>query len=134
MTTTPKQFLDDFPAPVKEIARLLRQEIKKAVPECVEAVYPGWRLLGYKKPVGRRKVYFAYVLPKQDCVKLGFEHGVLLSDPENLLTGTGKQVREILFSAPDDHPSDLIRRYIIEAAHVAVLSPAEKARILLNRR
>ena len=45
---TPEQFLAIFPAEVQALANKLRSLIKRTVPNVIEAVYPGWRLIGYR--------------------------------------------------------------------------------------
>ena len=45
-------------------------------------------LIGYNAPA-----YFAYILPAEDHIRIGFEWGALLPDPADLLGGNAKQVR-----------------------------------------
>jgi hypothetical protein len=119
----PEALLDDFPPPMQAIAHRLRRIVKAAMPDAIERVRPGWRLIGYDLPIGRRAVYFAYVAPEIAHVHLGFEWGVLMDDPRGLLQGEGitTQVRWLTFedaAAIDDTVcTDLTR----EAARVALL-------------
>jgi hypothetical protein len=93
------------------------------MPDAIERVRPGWRLIGYDLPVGRSTVYFAYVAPETEHVHLGFEWGVLMDDPRGLLQGEGitTQVRWLTFH--DDGPIDAAAciGLVQEAARVAVL-------------
>jgi hypothetical protein len=116
---TPEQFLATFPAEIRALAEQLRQLIRQAIPNIAEAVYPGWKLIGYREQEGRRSRYFCFVAPFEDRVVLGFEYGVLMADTEGLLEGDGKQVRYVtLRSQADLRPREL-SALIAEAAMVA---------------
>lgn len=68
--------------------------MRETVPEASEAVYPVWRGLGYRHP---RAGYFCGVFPARDCVKLAFEFGLLLSDPEGLLREGPTSTRKVRY-------------------------------------
>lgn len=67
-----------------------RRRVLAVLPGATERLRAGWGLLGYDAPR-----YVAYLVPMPDHVRLGFERGVLLSDPAGLLRGTGTQVRHV---------------------------------------
>lgn len=48
-------FLEPFPPRMRQIAGRLRRVIGDAVPEAIERVRPGWRLIGYDLPIGARE-------------------------------------------------------------------------------
>ncbi|RIK41903.1 MAG: hypothetical protein DCC55_10580 [Chloroflexi bacterium] len=84
---------------VVALVERLRHLIRTTVPEAVEKAYPRWHGIGYTHPqVG----YFCAIFPEQNRVKLGFEFGILLPDPEGLLTGSGKQVRYVEIHRPEE--------------------------------
>lgn len=125
----PEALLGDFPGPMAEIGEWLRGVVRGAVPEAIERVRPGWRLIGYDVPAtARRLAYFAFIAPEPIHVHLGFEHGTSMADPHRLLQGRGitKQVRWVTLTPatmlPEDRLADLLR----EAARVAVLSRSER--------
>lgn len=124
----PEALLEDFPPPMQSIANRLREIVKETIPEAVERVRPGWRLIGYDLPIGRKAVYFAYVAPENEHVHLGFEHGWAMRDPHGLLAGVGitKQVRWLTFLAGDPIPADLCRELILEGARVATMTRGER--------
>jgi hypothetical protein len=82
---------------IHQLVHQLRQLIRQVVPEVEEAGYPGWKVIGYRH--GR---YFCFIAPKKDRVYLGFEHGSTLPDPNGLLEGTGKQVRQVMLRPGPD--------------------------------
>jgi hypothetical protein len=124
----PEALLEDFPPPMQSIANRLREIVKETMPEAIERVRPGWRLIGYDLPAGRKATYFAYVAPENGHVHLGFEHGWAMRDPHRLLQGVGitKQVRWLTFLEGDPVPADLCRELIIEAARVATMTRGER--------
>lgn len=133
VSPTPEQFLAGFPPAIADLAQRLRRLVAQAVPSATEAVYPGWRLIGYRIKVGRRDAYFGFVAPFVDRVLLGFEYGTLLSDPHRLLEGDGKQVRHITIRRARDIRPKAVASLIAEAARIAVAPKREKVRLLLER-
>jgi len=125
----PEALLEAAPPPMREIAERLRGVVRRAIPEAIERVRPGWRLIGYDLPITpRRTVYFAMIWAEPIHVHLGFEHGVLMDDPDRLLEGRGitKRVRWVTLT-PDamldaEELVDLLR----EAARVASMPRGER--------
>jgi hypothetical protein len=96
--------------------------VRQAVPEAVERVRTGWRLIGYDVPVGRRTRYFAFVAPEPEHVHLGFEHGIWMADPDGLLLGAHldlRKVRFVTYEPGDAIPRKSLVRYTREAADLA---------------
>jgi hypothetical protein len=120
----PELLLSGFPAEVREVAERLRDVVRDAVPESIERVRTGWRLIGYDVPVGRRTRYFAFVAPEPEHVHLGFERGTWMSDPEGILLGAHldlRKVRFVTYLPGDPGPTEALVRYTREAADLAVL-------------
>jgi hypothetical protein len=122
-------FLAQFPAAIGRTAGVLRSVVRLAVPDAVERVRPGWRLIGYDLPLGRRSVYFAYVAPEREHVHLGFEYGAWMADPDGLLEGAHlrlRRVRYATFKADAHLPVDRLLELTREAARVAALPAAAR--------
>jgi hypothetical protein len=115
---TPEEFLADYPPQIQEMANALRRLVLDSVPNVTEAVYVGWRLIGYRQLDRKGGRYFAFVAPLPAEVRLGFEYGVALNDPHGLLEGTGSQVRHVVVRAREDLRPELAP-LIAEAALVA---------------
>lgn len=131
----PEALLADYPDSIAELAEQLRLVVRAAVPDAVEAVRPGWRVIGYNVPVGRRTPFFAWIMVQLEHVHLGFPQGVLLADPSKLLEGAGITKRARWLTVGSGEPVDTRRFgwYAGEAARVARLSSSEQGAILAQR-
>ena len=122
----PELFLSGYPPEIRDIAERLRGVVHEAVPEAIERVRTGWRLIGYDIPVGRRTRYFAFVAPEPDHAHLGFASGIWLADPDMLLRGAHlnlRKVRYVTYEPGDPIPTEALLRYTREAADLAALGP-----------
>jgi len=94
--TTPftaiEQLLAAHAPAVQGMAEALRRQILATAPAARERVYRGWHAIGYTDPVCG---YFCAIFPRTTGVRLGFEFGALLDDPDGLLSGDGSQVRYV---------------------------------------
>jgi hypothetical protein len=129
-------FLDGYPSGIRDAAERLRAVVREAVPEAIERVRTGWRLIGYDVPVGRRSRYFAFVAPELEHVHLGFEYGIWMADPDTLLLGAHLNLRKVRFVtyAPGDRiPVSRLVTYTREAAGLATMTPAERLSQELDR-
>jgi hypothetical protein len=129
----PEALLAGYPEPMIEIAERLRAIVRQAVPGVVEAVRPGWRLIGYDLSIGRKPSFFAWISPEPGHVHLGFPQGILLLDPGALLSGPGitKRARWFTFVPGDPIPTALFAGFVREAARIAGLSRSEREAIML---
>jgi hypothetical protein len=132
----PDFFLAGYAEDVRAAAERLRAVVKRAVPDVVERVRPGWRIIGYDLPIGRRSVYFAWVMPEPVHVHLGFVHGVFMDDPDRRLEGAHLRLvstRFVTFELGDDIPEREMERLTRQAARIAALSREERFALLLDR-
>ena len=131
---SPEAFLAPYPDPIRDAANRLREIIQRTVPGAIEAVRPGWHLIGYSVPVGRRAPYFGFVAPEHIHVNLGFEYGMLIDDPDCELGGAElRQVRFFTFRHPDEVRERHVGRDIRDAARLAAMSRAERLALTLDR-
>ena len=127
-------FLDSYPVHIRDAANELRTIIRRAVPNAIEAVKPGWRLIGYSIPIGggRRTRLFGGIGPEPKHCHLFLEYGRFVRDPEGLLEGAQlrlKQVRYLTFRSSDDvaaAPIVEIERLIREATVLAGMTREER--------
>ncbi|HET6379628.1 MAG TPA: DUF1801 domain-containing protein [candidate division Zixibacteria bacterium] len=120
----PEILLADYPPEIQAIAERLREIVREAVPDAIERVRPGWRLIGYDVPVGRRTRYFACVWPEREHAHLGFAVGFWMPDPDGILEGAHldlKRVRFVTFRPGEPIPAAVLARYVRAAADLAAL-------------
>jgi hypothetical protein len=120
----PDLFLDGYAPEIRDLAERLRDVVRDAVPEAIERVRTGWRLIGYDVPLARRTRYFAFVAPEPEHVHLGFEYGAWMTDPDGILRGAHldlKKVRFVTYRPGDRIPTDALVQYTREAADLASL-------------
>jgi hypothetical protein len=132
----PEALLADYPEPMRQIAESLRAIVRRAVPEAVEAVRPGWRLIGYDVPAGRRRsAFFCWVAPEREHVHLGFEYGIFMVDRDGVLMGKGitRKVRWVTLRESDPVPEGQLVALVREAARVALLPRSERLVAVLDR-
>lgn len=132
----PELFLEAYPPGIRRAADRLRAVVRRAVPHAIERVRSGWRLIGYEVPVDRRSKYFAYVAPEMEHVHLGFEYGIWMADPDNLLQGAHlnlRKVRFVTYEPGDPIPESALVVYTRDAARLAIMSRAERLARELDR-
>ena len=117
---SPEEFLSTFPPEMQALANELRALVKEVVPNLKEAVYTGWKLIGYRVKKGRSDAYFCFIAPFPNRIMLGFEYGIQLFDPNLQLEGDGTQVRYLTVREQDDIEPESFRAFIAEAAQIAL--------------
>jgi hypothetical protein len=132
----PELFLESYPPGIRAAAERLRGVVTAAVPDALERVRLGWRLIGYEVPVGKRSRYFAFVAPEVEHVHLGFEYGVWMDDPQGILRGAHlnlRKVRYVTYEPGDPIPEPALVEYTRAAAALATMSRAERLARELDR-
>ncbi|HLA16170.1 MAG TPA: DUF1801 domain-containing protein [Candidatus Limnocylindrales bacterium] len=131
---SPEELLAPYPPILRATAESLRALVQRTLPDAIEAVRPGWRLIGYDVPIGRRTRYVAFVWPEPEHVHLGFEHGIFMDDPDGILGGSGlRKVRFVTLSRPGQIRDDVLERLVHEAVRVASMDRSQRVATLLDR-
>jgi hypothetical protein len=112
----PEDILHGHTPEVQAIAARARALIKRELPGVEENGYPGWRLIGYR----HEGAYLGFVAPQKDHVRLGFERGIYMNDPDGLLEGDGTQVRYVRL-VDEPLPEEAIARLLREAVPLSKL-------------
>ena len=93
----------------KEIMEAIRKLIHETVPGVVEEYK-------WSRPVFKAQKDFAYLKTAKAYVTLGFFKYDKLSDPNNLLQGTGKDMRHIKLKSTADIDSSLLKEWFAAAS------------------
>ncbi len=96
----------------------VRSLLLGAVGGLSERINNGWHSVSLHHPEAG---YVCGIFPRQDEVKVGFERGHLLYDPDRLLSGTGRQLRYLAIPAltPDlaGHLIDFLHQALDLSSH-----------------
>ena len=117
-----EDLLSEHPDAVAATAQRLREVLLDAHPQLEERVRRGWHSINYRDPVAG---FVCAVFPTADRVRLVFEHGARLPDPERRLSGTGRQVRALDLTAPDQVDAEVVGTFL---HHAVELGAALRAR------
>lgn len=88
-----------FPGPVRALTEQVRALVLAAVPELAERALPGWKAIGFRHSEAG---HLCALFPGEPEVKLYFEYGARLDDPDRLLQGSTKQTRYVPFRSARD--------------------------------
>jgi len=117
---TVEELLQGRPPLVREYVDALRKIVRSAAPQAKEVAYRGWRVVAY---VGDST--FCYIAPLPKGANLGFHQGVRLSDPQNLLEGTGKNLRHVKIRSVKDLRAGALKALVRQAHRVQSLAASE---------
>ena len=108
---TSDKLIESFPTQIREIIEVLRSIAMANMPGTSEFVYHN--ALNYKLSE-TPCTWICYISAQRNYVRLGFYFGANLSDPKELLEGTGKRMRHIkvrtVVEAGTDELAELIRQ------------------------
>ena len=131
-------FLDTYPDHIQKAANRLRRIVREVVPEGVEGVRLGWRVVGYSIPTWKRPKLFALIGPEPKHVHLFFQYGAFLADPNKVLEGAHlklRQVRYLTFESVDDvagFPRATLDRLLLDAAQLAPMTREQRLALALD--
>ncbi|MBM3903662.1 MAG: DUF1801 domain-containing protein [Thaumarchaeota archaeon] len=109
---SPDNILKSHNTSIRKISNELRKIISSAVPEISEKALPGWHAIGFRHV---QAGHICAVFPFESIVKLYFEYGAKLADPDHVLEGNTKQTRFISFSSPSDISPKKIQKLVKES-------------------
>jgi hypothetical protein len=94
------QFLKPYDPAIRKLALQVRAVVLEELAPCHENIYDAYSAvaIGYGSS-DRLRDGICHVAVFTKHVNLGFNQGVLLKDPDGVLQGAGKQIRELLQSA-----------------------------------
>jgi hypothetical protein len=105
-------YIEQFPSELRSVMFQLRGYIHEIVPDATEAIK--WRSATFS--YGNKPV--CYIAGLKNHVTLAFHNGLMLRDPDGLLSGTGKYLRYIRFRSIGEIDEDQVRIWILEGFYV----------------
>src|SRR6267378_1950289 len=129
-TKPPKEllsFLRPYSRTICELAISLRRIVIDELAPCYESIYDAYNAvaLGYG-PTEALKDGICHVAVYAHHVNLGFNHGATLTDPGNILRGSGKQIRHTTLNNSVDLKRPELRDYLRRARQQAGLLPTRR--------
>jgi hypothetical protein len=106
-----ERLLEPHSPDVAAAARALRASVNAALPEAVEQVDFGNKLLAIGRSMKMRDLMFA-IIPHGAHVNLQLADGADLPNPDGRIEGTGKRIRHIKVRSADDAASAAVRAAI----------------------
>ena len=110
-------FLKFTPQPLQEIIFELRNIIVSVAPDAVEVIRWGGLSYFHEGKGGIVSAGICQIGVEKDHVRLAFIHGAFLSDPKNLLRGTGKAKRYIEVDSYETAPWEYFKELITASAN-----------------
>ena len=106
---------------LKNVVAAVRRLVKSGVPAADEAINP-WGV-----PVFELNGAFCLLMVGKHHVTFGFTQGASLRDPDNLLEGTGKNLRHVKLKTVEQASHPGLRRVVAEAAALNGKAPVNSA-------
>ncbi|HYM50271.1 MAG TPA: DUF1801 domain-containing protein [Candidatus Limnocylindrales bacterium] len=111
-------FLKDYPPEIRAVALRARQLLATEMPDAVEQVKPGWKVMQYGANASMQ-AQLIVIQPQANWVNLGFAHGSELPDPVGLLEGTGKGIRHVKLRTVKDVEREPVRALVKAEVRIA---------------
>lgn len=122
MSNDLNSLLGIFSSEVQELARKTREFLLNRLPNSIEQIDVGSKLIGYGYGTKMADTICVLMLYKSH-VNLGFFDGVFLPDPHKLLEGTGKRHRHVKITKEND----LKNPGLLELLEVAIMAHRSKS-------
>src|SRR3712207_5933857 len=107
-----EEYLSTRHPEARDLALWVRVIVLAAEPDLTERVYEGWDGIGFRHPDAG---YVCAIYPREREVRLLFEHGAELDDPDGILEGDGTQTRHVTVRSPDDRLAASIAHHVHDA-------------------
>jgi hypothetical protein len=96
----------------RELALQARALIQAVYPAVVEVPWPKQRVIGYGVGLKKMSEHFCYISVSRNHINVGFMYGAELPDPERLLDGSGKLLRHVRITRPEELKDPALRELL----------------------
>lgn len=101
---------------IQALARAARGLLAEVMPGITEAPWARQKIAGYGVGPKKMSEHFCYLAPFKKHLNFGFMYGAQLPDPENLLEGTGADLRHVKIRSLADLEQPALRQLVEEAS------------------
>jgi hypothetical protein len=101
---------------VAALAQQAKALIQEVMPNVVEVVWLKQRISGYGVGPKKMSEQFCYIAIFKQRINLGFYYGSDLPDPQNLLEGSGKNLRHAKISHSEQIENAVLRDLVVAAS------------------
>ena len=101
---------------VQDLAISARSLIKEVMPKVVEVTWPKQNITSFGVGPKKMSEHFCYIGVFKKHINLGFYYGAELPDTEKLLEGTGKLLRHIKVTSPEQLENPALHQLVVEAS------------------
>jgi hypothetical protein len=114
---TINELLEDHSPRIRSLVERIRKIIVVAVPEVEERINPGWHAITvHTKEAG----FLCGVFPYEDTVKIYFENGRMLPDPDGLFSAFGSRTGQIVLRSRREVNTEGITLLLHEAVEFGI--------------
>ena len=101
------------------------QKVVRGVRSLVKSVVPGAKVTvnSWGIPTFETEQPFCFYMVGKNHVTFGFHYGTSLADPDSLLEGTGKNLRHVKLSSPEDVKKKGLKDLVLAAARFQGKAP-----------
>jgi hypothetical protein len=111
----------------RELALQARALIQAVYPAVVEVPWPKQRVIGYGVGPKKMSEHFCYISVSRNHINVGFMYGAELPDPETLLDGSGKLLRHVRITSPEELERPALRELLeVASKHRMPDSPSSR--------
>ena len=111
-----EEVIAQAPPEIQQLARGARALLADVMPGITEVPWARQKIAGYGVGPKKMSEHFCYIAPFKKHLNLGFFYGAHLPDPQNLLEGSGNDLRHIKIRAAADLEKPAVRKLIEEAS------------------
>lgn len=119
-------FFAGYPPDVQAISRMLRVMVNNSMPHAYEVLFAKHNHIGYLFTESMHD-RVCYICPLKDYVRLGFDYGGYLDDPEQMLEGTGKRMRHVKLRSVKESENPALKQLVEFAWAYAILHMKKKS-------
>ena len=101
---------------VQALARVARELLAEVMPGITEVPWARQKIAGYGVGPKKMSEHFCYLAPFKNHLNFGFMYGAHLPDPENLLEGSGADLRHVKIRSLADLEQPALRQLVEEAS------------------